>query len=286
MTVIDTTSAPTEIEKLNPQARPEKAAGRMMESTKMGKAKSLDTSNTEHDPVVTEQLKPLNSASDAAGLGTSAPATPAPAPAEALPPADQPAADPADIFTDLAALRKQTVITVRKGKSILPPIRIVHRPTPNVYFQVSPDEDMKLECNLVVDGGGDEGSKKTFYFVTPAMRWHPKLTSRVRPYVMRVIITTGGQFMLWPVPVIQKGKGGAVRVWETYNRAAEAAEKGWVLMQWSEDIRDYIIDPPEGALPPPAKIERTMSAMLKERFEGCIINSEEHEFMLQLRGIS
>jgi hypothetical protein len=154
-----------------------------------------------------------------------------------------------------------------------------------VWFQVSPDENMKLPCNLIADGGGDEGSKKTFYFITPNMRWHPKLASRVRPHVMRVIITTGGRFMLWPVPVIQKGKGGAVRVWETYNRAADLAEKRWVQMQYSDEIGDYIIDKPEGELPPPAKIERTMNAMLKEGLDGCIINSEEHEFMLQLRGI-
>jgi hypothetical protein len=205
------------------------------------------------------------------------------------PPATDPPApekNPVDVFKDIDALRKKTVVTAKR-RVLPPPVRVIHKPHPNVMFRVSPDENMKLECNLVVDGGGESGANRTYYFVHPDMRWNPRLAPRMRPYTIRVLITQGGQFMLWPIPIVQKGKSNAVKVWESYNRAVALAETKWVSMVWNDDARDFNIEFAEddSMLPPPAEIVRTLTEMLMEGFAGCVIDSEDHEFMLQLRGL-
>jgi hypothetical protein len=52
--------------------------------------------------------------------------------------------DPTSVFDDLAALRKQSRITVSK-RALLTNVP-VDRPAPDVYFRVNPDPEMMLEA--------------------------------------------------------------------------------------------------------------------------------------------
>jgi hypothetical protein len=63
------------------------------------------------------------------------------------------------------------------------------------------------------------------------------------------------------------------------------AETEWVSMVWSNDHRDYIIEPAEGELPQPDYGQRLFSEMLMEGFADGVVDNDEHAFMLRVRGL-
>src|SRR5262249_57092039 len=106
-----------------------------------------------------------------------------------------PQGDPADIFNDLAALRKASKLTVKR-QIVLVNVP-VGRPANNVYFRTH--KDIKLEDATVTRD--EEGGRKAFYFIVPAMRDHPKLAPRLRYVTIRLVCTWPGDgILLWPVP--------------------------------------------------------------------------------------
>ena len=188
--------------------------------------------------------------------------------------------NPTDIFKDLAALRKASVVTVKR-RQVFPAIKVIDKPASNLHFRVNPDPEMMLECTLVVD---NEGGGKKFYFITPSMRSHLKVSARLRRYVLKVICThPGGLLMLWPVPML--GPGRDFPVWRSYDKAAKMAETEWVSMVWSQDHRDYIIEPAEGELPEPDYGQRSLTEMLMEGFSDCVVDNDEHPFIRRIRGL-
>jgi hypothetical protein len=188
--------------------------------------------------------------------------------------------NPTDIFKDLGALRKASVVTVKR-RQVFPAIKVIDKPASNLHFRVNPDPEMMLQCTLVVD---DEGGGKKFYFIAPSLRSHPKVSVRLRNYVLRVICTyPGGLLMLWPVPML--GTGRDFPVWRSYDKAAKMAETEWVSMVWSSDHRDYIIERAEGELPEPDYGQRSLTEMLMEGFSDCVADNEEHPFMRRVRGL-
>jgi hypothetical protein len=63
-------------------------------------------------------------------------------PAPVNPPADQPAAhNPADIFKDLEALRKASVVTIKR-RQVFPAIKIIDKPASNLHFRCHPDPEL------------------------------------------------------------------------------------------------------------------------------------------------
>jgi hypothetical protein len=94
---------------------------------------SFNSLNMEPDPAV----GPLNPALDSAGLGEQS--------SPANPPTDQPTEhNPADIFKDLAALRKASVVTIKR-RQVFPAIKIIDKPASNLHFRCNPDPEMQLE---------------------------------------------------------------------------------------------------------------------------------------------
>src|SRR3954453_14851868 len=78
--------------------------------------------------------------------------------------------NPTSIFDDLASLRKQSKLTVKR-KSILVNVT-VDKPPSNEYFRVNPDPEMMLDATVLRN---TEGTSKIFYYVPPPMREHPKI---------------------------------------------------------------------------------------------------------------
>jgi hypothetical protein len=123
-------------------------------------------------------------------------------PSPVTPPADQPAEhNPADVFKDLAALRKASVVTVKRRR-VFPAIKVIDKPAPNLHFRCNPDPEMMLECTLVVD---DVGGGKKFFFITPSMRSHLKVSVRLRHYILRVICTHPGGLLMLARPDTRNG---------------------------------------------------------------------------------
>ena len=107
--------------------------------------------------------------------------------------------DPTNIFDDLASLRKQSKLTVQR-KSVLVNVPI-DKPANNVYFRVNLDPEMQLDDSTVLRD--NSGTKRSVYYVVPAMRSHPKLEQRLRRVTIALLyIWPGGTIQLWPVPIV------------------------------------------------------------------------------------
>jgi hypothetical protein len=159
---------------------------------------------------------------------------PAGTPAESVPAAVPSATD---IFNDLDALREQSKMTVRR-RSVLVNVFVVKHPANNKYFRIHPEERMSLNATVTWDD-------RTCYFVTPGMRNHPKLITRLRYVTLFTVVQWPEQQpVIWPVPVELPGHD--IAAWRSYRKAAELARAEWVQMDWREQVRDFHVEPAEG----------------------------------------
>jgi hypothetical protein len=110
--------------------------------------------------------------------------------------------DPTSVFEDLAALRKETRITVTKREMLT--TVVVDRPASDCYFRVNPDPETMLEATVYKL---KDGPDRATYYVLPSMRDHPLLIDRIR-WVLLVCtyVWPKRQIGIWPV-VIDTGRG-------------------------------------------------------------------------------
>lgn len=185
--------------------------------------------------------------------------------------------DPTDVFNDLAALRRESKLLVKRKTALINVT--VDKPANNVYFRVSTDPNYILEDATIIKN--KEGTRDTYYFVVPAMRSHPKLVQRLRPVTIRLVYTwPGGNLQLWPVPQLM-----TMAAWRSAKEAARLAEEGWVQIVWNDDRADYDVEPAEGIKLDPAWPTESFSQLLKIGFAGNIVDSEDHEYVRRLRGL-
>jgi hypothetical protein len=183
----------------------------------------------------------------------------------------------ADIFNDLDALREQSKVTVRR-RSVLVNVFVVKHPANTKYFRCHPEERMSLPGTVVWDT--DQGG---CYYITPGMRNHPKLITRVRYVTLHTVIQWPEQQpIIWPVPVAIEGHDFAV--WRSYRKAAEMARKEWVQMTWNAQTRDFIVEPAEAIAIQPQWPKESFSELLKIAFEGRIVDNDDHPYLYILRG--
>jgi hypothetical protein len=188
------------------------------------------------------------------------------------------ARDPTDVFNDLAALRRESKLTVKR-KTVLTNVT-VDKPANNVYFRTSTNPDYILEDATIIKH--KEGSRETYYFVVPAMRAYPKLAQRLRPVTIRLVSTwPGGNVQLWPVPVQT-----TMAAWRSAQEAARRAETTWVQMVWNEERGDYDVEQAERMDDvKPTWPTESFPQLLKVGFASNIIDSEDHEYVRRLRGL-
>src|SRR6516164_7337349 len=133
--------------------------------------------------------------------------------------------DPSAIFDDLAALRKESKLTVKR-KTVLVNVP-VGKPPNNVYFRTHPA--LKLENATVIRE--KDGTRDVNYFITPDMRGHPKLAPRLRPStIMLACMWPGNGFLLWPVP-----ERTSFKAWKSEKNATDLAQTIWMSMVWNEE---------------------------------------------------
>ena len=122
--------------------------------------------------------------------------------------------NPTSVFNDLASLRKEQKLTVRR-KSVLVNVT-VDKPPSDTYFRAHPDWALD-DATVIKTDGGD------FLFVLPAMRGHPKLSPRLRRVTLAAIITwPADEMMIWPVPILGDRD---FSVWKTARRAYDLSKE-------------------------------------------------------------
>jgi hypothetical protein len=199
--------------------------------------------------------------------------------------ADEPAAkpdlqvvsnkDPSAIFDDLASLRKESKLTVKR-KTVLVNVT-VDKPPSNVHFRTHPT--LKLENATVIKD--EDGTRKKFYFIVPAMRGHPKLAPRLRPVtIMLTCMWPGNGFLLWPVPEKTNFKA-----WKSEKAAAEQAQTTWMSLVWNEERSDFDVEKAEGIDIEPTWPKESFEELLKIGFADVIVDNEDHYYVRRLRGI-
>ena len=145
---------------------------------------------------------------------------------------------PDSIFDDLDALRKASVITVKR--KIIKGNVTVGKPKNNIYFRCHPT--ISLDEGLVVVGG--EGSDD-FYYVSPKMKEHPNIAPRLRQVTIAVVYSwPGGGISLWPIA--QVGDDCRIKCWTSAQNAYERSKTEWVQLIWNSGERDYDVVTAEG----------------------------------------
>jgi hypothetical protein len=186
--------------------------------------------------------------------------------------------EPESVFDDVEALRK--VAELKVSRRVVLVNVAVKRPSNHVFFRVHPDPAWSLDCSVVVgDGGSDD-----FYFVTPNMLNHPKIFPRLRKVTIATVCSwPGATVSLWPVPRIEETR---IACWRSARRAFELAKEKWVQLCWNNEARDYDVVLAEGIkIGPTWLTDKTFSDVLRIGFTDKIINSPEHSYVMQRRGI-
>jgi hypothetical protein len=190
----------------------------------------------------------------------------------------EPIGAPTDIFADLDKLRRDSVL--KAHRKVLTTSVTLGKPSPNVYFRCHPD--LRLEDANIVKN--DKGIND-YYFIAPSMKGSPRLAKWIRRCTIALTYTwPSGEIGIWPVT--EPPPGTKVKSWKSSKAAYEQSRTNWVQLVWNEERMDYDVVPPEGELPEPMWPEDlNLSAKLMLAFEGRVIDSDEHPFVLQLRGI-
>ena len=184
--------------------------------------------------------------------------------------------DPAAIFDDLASLRKESKLTVKR-KTVLVNVP-VDKPPNNVHFRTHPTS--KLENATVIKD--KNGTSDVWYFIVPAMRGHPKLAPRLRWVTIMLTCTwPGNGFLLWPVP-----ERTSFKAWKSERTAAERAQTDWMQMVWNEEKGDYDVEKAENINIEPTWPKESFEELLKTGFADVIVDNEDHYYVRRLRGIA
>jgi hypothetical protein len=148
-----------------------------------------------------------------------------------------------------------------------------------------------LDASLLIDK-----EDRVNYFVAPNMRDHPLIAPRLRPVTLASTYTwPAGNVLLWPVPFADEK--GRIPVWKSARRAFELAsglaigldppEPRWVQITWNPETRDYDVAIAKGInINPIWPKDLSFRDMLRLGFADKTIDSVEHPYVRQLRGLS
>jgi len=127
----------------------------------------------------------------------------------------------------------------------------------------------------------EEGTRKTFYFIVPTMRDHPKLAPRLRYVTIRLVCTWPGDgILLWPVPA-----RADFAAWRSEQAAATPAETKWTQLVWNPERADFDVETAENIDREPTWPKESFEQLLKLGYADHIVDNEDHYYVRRLRGV-
>jgi hypothetical protein len=177
--------------------------------------------------------------------------------------------DAGDVFDDLEALRKEPVLTIKR-KEINTGFK-VEKPTFDTYFRSHPT--ISLDQPIL------RSSDRDFYFVTPAMRGHPKLVRSLRPVTLALVyLWPSGELRVWPVPILGERPMKSQR---SERAAYESSLSHWTQIAWNAGRSDFDVETADN-MAVPVWPEQSFGEILKTAFSGRIIDNEGHPYVQRL----
>jgi len=110
-----------------------------------------------------------------------------------------------------------------------------------------------------------------------------RLVERLRTAAVPVKIIGDLPMKPWPVPVLGEKPMPSDK---SQNIAFEKSLRDWTIMTWDHGLRDFNVEIAENNPQKPVWPREPFQAFLKLAFAGRIIDSDDHEYVRQLRGIS
>jgi hypothetical protein len=210
-----------------------------------------------------------------------------------------------DIFDDLKKLRKAVEPKV-SFRPVNIEISVVRKTEAGQYFQSHPDPEVRIDAAILPDRASRDN-----YFVAENMLEHPKIKRLLRPVtIVPIFVWPGGLTKLWTVPILPIGRK-AFHIHTSYRVAFEISaglptsirrEKNakheeiapgetppgpnWVTMVYNQDTGQVEFEEDEGISLLPEWPQMSLGEMLRLGFAGCIIDSDQHPYVKQLRGLS
>ncbi len=185
---------------------------------------------------------------------------------------------PADIFTNLEALRLSADAASIAGTSEVLSHVPVRKPNRHEFFRTRPAADFWFDTAVFED----REERETF-FVAPPMR--EALVGEIRPVLLVPTITRQGVLLLWPLKLPTEGQrqnGWA----ETAREAAELAKTKWVRLVADMSLGGYRIYQAEGTLSDPEWPNKSLNEIMQIAFRDRIVDSESHPVVRRLRGLA
>jgi hypothetical protein len=186
---------------------------------------------------------------------------------------------PDSVFDDIEALRKTA--TLKVSRRVVSINVAVGKPKNNCYFRCHPDPALSLDASVLIGGDGSDD----FYFVSPVTLNYHAVLPRLRKVTIAVVYTwPGGVVSLWPVPFAEETR---IPCWKSARAAFELSKSQWVQLIWNSDRRDYDVAIAEGINTEPLwPDDLDIRKLLKLGFADKIINTPEHSYVMQLRGLA
>jgi hypothetical protein len=156
---------------------------------------------------------------------------------------------------------------------------VVGKPNKDIYFRCHPDPNLALDASVLISGDDD------FYFVAPVMLNHHTVLPRLRKVTIATVYAwPGGVVSLWPVPFAEETR---IACWKSARAAFEFSKSQWVQLVWIKDKRDYDVAIAEGIKSEPLwPDDLDIRKLLKLGFADKIIDTPEHPYVMQLRGLA
>lgn len=182
------------------------------------------------------------------------------------------AADPFDVD----ALRA-TPPTVNVAEHVLLTVS-VRRPNRREFFRVNPDPAYTID-GTVIEHEDSEG--KHDFWLPPALRG--LAIEDAKPVRIFTCMSRGGVLFLWPARL--PSGDGAGRTWHASAlQAADMARGAWIKLQGNRLAGAYEAFRATGELGEPQWPDKPLSELLRQGFDGRVIDGPNHDVLRMLRG--
>ena len=124
------------------------------------------------------------------------------------------------------------------------------------------------------------------FFTHTLVKWRVVRDDIIVIVIIAVVYSwPSGAISLWAVPKVDDSCG--VLCWKSARLAYEQSLTKWVQIVWDAEKRDYVVAPAEGInIEPLWPNDLDLGHLMKVGFASKLIDTSEHPYVLQLRGLA